>query len=75
MNINQDIYMVMPKSIKKDVPLRLIISQCPAPTYNLAKFLNKLIAPYCQSTYSIKSSEFIDLINSCPERGNIASLG
>ena len=60
---------------KKDVPLRPIFSQYPTPTYNLAKFLNKLIAPCCQSKYSIKSSsEFIDLINSCPERGHIGSL-
>ena len=32
---------------KKNVSLRPIISQCPTPTYNFAKFLNKLIAPYC----------------------------
>ena len=60
---------------KQGNPLRPIISQCPTPTYQLAKTINKIISPYIPNDYSIKSpSEFIDILHSSPTNGIIASL-
>ena len=60
---------------KPDNPLRLIVSQIPTPTYQLAKRLNHLLTPYVPSEFSLKSSEdFIDIIKNEPACGFIASL-
>ena len=51
-------------------PLQPIISQIPAPTYQLAKSLNKLITQYIFNEYSLKSTdEFIYILknNNCEE--------
>ena len=46
-----------------DPPLRPIISQIPAPTYQIAKELNKIIEPYLPTDYILKSAnELLDLI-------------
>ena len=56
-------------------PLRPIISQIPAPTYELAKKLNGLLTPYTPSKYSLKSTnDFIDIIRSSAPQGLLASL-
>ena len=56
-------------------PLRPIISQCPTPTYQLAKTINKIISPYIPNKFSIKSpSDFIDILHSTTTNGIIASL-
>ena len=63
------------KTHKPNNPLRPIISQCPTPTYKLAKTLNKIITPYIPNQYSLQSTnDFIDLIHSNNSQGIIASL-
>ena len=60
---------------KHGKPLRPIISQCPTPTYQLAKTINKIISPYIPNKFSIKSpSDFIDILHSTNTEGIIASL-
>ena len=60
---------------KQGNPLRPIISQIPTPTYNLAKRINKIIAPYMPDQYSLKSSnDFVDLLDDNVNDGVIASL-
>ena len=60
---------------KQDNPLRPIISQVLTPTYHLAKTINSIITPYIPSRYSLKSTnDFIDLLNSNPSPGILASL-
>ena len=57
------------------VKVRPIISQCPTATYNLAKYMNKLLIPYCPHQFSLRSSqEFVDLIHGCSSDGIMASL-
>ena len=44
-----------------DPPLRLVISQIPAPTNQIAKELNKIIDPYLPTDYILKSiDELLD---------------
>ena len=60
---------------KQGNPLRPIISQCPTPTYKLAKDLNKLIAPYIPAKYALKSTdEFTDILRCNTPKGTLASL-
>ena len=60
---------------KPNHPLRPIISQCPTPTYQLAKTINNIITPYMPNNFSIKSSnDFIDILHSNNSNGIIASL-
>ena len=60
---------------KPNNPLRLIVSQIPTPTYQLAKKLNHLLSPYVPSEFSLKSSEdFIDILKNESASGFIASL-
>ena len=60
---------------KSGNPLRPIISQCPTPTYHLAKTINKIISPYIPNEFSIKSpSDFIDILHNNNTNGIIASL-
>ena len=63
------------KTHKQNYPLRPVISQVLAPTYQLAKTLNSIISPYMPSKFSLKSTnEFIDLIQSHQGTGTLASL-
>ena len=63
------------KTHKQGNPLRPIISQIPLPTYQLAKRLNSLLAPYVSDTYALKSpSEFVDMIRAKAPSGMLASL-
>ena len=58
-----------------DPPLRPIISQIPAPTNDIAKFLNNIIEPYHQVKYSIKSTEeLLELLKVTQPTGILASL-
>ena len=51
------------------------ISQIPTPTYQLAKNLNKLIAPYIPNEYMLTSTnDFIDMLHTNSNQGIIASL-
>ncbi|VDO90947.1 unnamed protein product [Schistosoma curassoni] len=53
----------LPKIHKPHVPLRLILSMCRSPTYNLAKWLAKLLDPIRRHLckYSLKDSfELVD---------------
>ncbi|XP_064082963.1 uncharacterized protein LOC135198973 [Macrobrachium nipponense] len=63
------------KTHKLGSPLRVIISQTPAPTYDLAKRLNQILTPYVPNRYSLQSSaEFLEAIKDVPGTGIIASL-
>lgn len=58
-----------------DPPLRPIISQIPAPTYTIAKEINKIIEPYLPTKYILKSTdELLDLIRVQQPQGILASL-
>ena len=58
-----------------DPPLRPIISQIPAPTYIIAKEINKIIEPYLPTRYILKSTdELLDLIRIKQPTGILASL-
>ena len=60
---------------KEGNPVRPIISQIPTPSYELAKRLNSLIAPYVPTTYSLKSpDEFIEILKVKERKGLLASL-
>ena len=57
-----------------DYPLRPIISQCPTPTYNIAKQLNTILTPYIPDNYCVKSpTEVIELLKANNEHGIMAS--
>ena len=64
------------KTHKDGCPLRPIISQCPTPTFELAKFLVGTLSAYCPSTHTVKSSfEFVNLIKGHRDvQGIMASL-
>ncbi|XP_066966311.1 uncharacterized protein [Macrobrachium rosenbergii] len=63
------------KTHKQGNPLRPIISQIPAPTYQLAKRLNTILTPYVPSSHSLKSSaEFLEALRAAPPGGCIASM-
>ena len=63
------------KTHKPNNPLRPIISQCPTPTYKLAKTLNNLITPFIPNQYSLRSTnDFIDILRTSNPQGIIASL-
>ncbi|XP_066956243.1 uncharacterized protein [Macrobrachium rosenbergii] len=63
------------KTHKQGKPLRPIISQIPAPTYQLAKKLNTILTPYVPSSHSLKSSvEFLEALRAAPHEGCIASM-
>ena len=63
------------KTHKRNNPLRPIISQCPTPTYHLAKTLNKILSPYVPTEYCLSSSaEFLARLRGAPSSGLIASL-
>ncbi|XP_068241019.1 uncharacterized protein [Palaemon carinicauda] len=48
------------KTIMQGNPIQLIISQCPTPTYHLAKRLNALLTPCILNKYCLRSSaEFL----------------
>lgn len=58
-----------------DPPLRPIISQIGTPTYDVAKRLNSILAPYIPKRYMIESTqEFIDITQSSSHGGMLASL-
>ena len=60
---------------KANNPLRPIISQCPTPTYQLAKDLNNIITPFMPTNYSLRSTnDFIDILQTTRPQGIIASL-
>lgn len=60
---------------KQGEPIRPIISQIPSPTYQLAKTLNSLIAPYIPKTHSVRSAEdFVDILRVNSPKGVLASL-
>ena len=49
--------------------------QIPTPTYKLAKELNKMIAPYTPSQYSLRSTdEFLAILRTMKPNGILASL-
>ena len=53
----------LPKVHKANVPLRPIVSFVNSPTYNLSKFLCKIISPLLKNTYTVNNSvEFTNLI-------------
>ena len=59
---------------KADNPMSPIISQCPTPTYNIAKQLNAILTPYIPNKYCVKSStEVIKLLKSTRETCTMAS--
>ncbi|XP_068224102.1 uncharacterized protein [Palaemon carinicauda] len=61
------------KSHKQGNPLRPIISQCPTPTYQLAKRLNAILTPYIPNRYYVTSSaEFLEKITDSMCDGVIA---
>ena len=63
------------KTHKPGNPLRPIISQVTTPTYQVAKKLNSLLAPYVPNGRSVSSAtEFIDLLRTAPPCHDIASL-
>ena len=63
------------KTHKPGNPLRPIISQMTTPTYQVAKKLNALLAPYVRIGRSVSSAtEFIDLLRTAPPCHDIASL-
>ncbi|XP_068229597.1 uncharacterized protein [Palaemon carinicauda] len=63
------------KTHKQGNPLRPIISQCPAPTYQLAKRLNTLLTPYIPNKYCVTSSaEFMGKLRNYTSDGVIASM-
>ena len=63
------------KTHKPGNPLRPIISQCPTPTYLLAKALNRILTPYVADDYCLKSStEFLQAVAAAPTEGVMASL-
>ena len=63
------------KTHKDGYPIRPIISQIPTPSYQLAKKLNSLIAPYVPTVHSLKSpDEFIEILKVKERRGLLASL-
>lgn len=59
----------------EDPPLRPIISQIPAPTYTIAKEINKIIEPYLPNKFMLKSTdEFLDLLRVAQPKGILTSL-
>jgi len=59
----------------EDPPLRPIISQIPAPSYSIAKEINKIIEPYLPSKFILKSTdEFLDLLSVVQPKGILTSL-
>ena len=63
------------KTHKPGNPLRTIISQCPAPTYQLTKTLNKILTPYVPDDHCLKSStEFLQSIAASPSNGVMTSM-
>ncbi|XP_068212631.1 uncharacterized protein [Palaemon carinicauda] len=60
---------------KNGHPLRHIISQCPTPTYHLAKRINSLLTPYIPYEYGVASStKFLSRLKRSPTNGTIAPL-
>ena len=60
---------------KNGNPLRPIISQVPTPTYEIAKQLNNLVAPYIPTNTTLKSTDdFITILRCSQPRGILASL-
>ena len=63
------------KTHKQGNPLRPIISQVPAPTYNVAKQLNNIISPYLPAKYQLSSTDdFLQIIKVIEPHGILASL-
>ncbi|XP_064079396.1 uncharacterized protein LOC135196473 [Macrobrachium nipponense] len=63
------------KTHKEGNPICQIISQTPAPTYALAKRLNKILTPYIPSRYCLTSSvEFLEKIRDSSGAGTMVSL-
>ncbi|XP_068227693.1 uncharacterized protein [Palaemon carinicauda] len=63
------------KTHKQGNPLRPIISQCPTPTYQLARRLNAILRPYVPDRYCVASSaEFLERIKDVCGEGVIASM-
>ncbi|XP_068243797.1 uncharacterized protein [Palaemon carinicauda] len=63
------------KTHKQGNPLRLVISQCPAPIYQLAKRLNALLTPYIPNKYCvISSAELLQKLKNSTCDGVIASM-
>lgn len=53
-----------PKAHKPDLPLRPVVPNITAPTYNLSKMIADILKPSIKSKYSIKDSfEFVEYIN------------
>ena len=66
-----------PKSHKPGLPLRPVVPNMTAPTYNLSKFVGKIIQMSINSKYNVKDSfEFCDFINTVilPENYILVSL-
>ena len=56
----------------KDHKLRPIISQVSTPTYNLSKYLKRIISPYMPRKYVLASTyEFLDLIRATETSGGV----
>ncbi|XP_068226495.1 uncharacterized protein [Palaemon carinicauda] len=63
------------KTLEQGNPLRPIISQCPTPTYQLAKRLNAILTPYVPDRYCVGSyAEFLERIKDVRGEGVIASM-
>ena len=53
----------LPKIHKASVPLRPIVSFINSPTYNLSKFLSRILSSLLVNRYSVrKSKEFVDYV-------------
>ena len=53
----------LPKIHKASVPLRPIVSFINSPTYNLSKFLSRILSSLLVNCYSVRNSkEFVDYV-------------
>ena len=61
----------LPKIRKTSVPLRPIVSFVNSPTYNLSKFLSRILSGLVKNNYSVRDSrEFVEHVKklSCSEK-------
>ena len=56
----------LPKIHKSAVPLRHIVSFVNSPTYNLSKFLSRILSGLVKNNYSVRNSrEFVEYVKNC----------
>ena len=64
----------LPKIHKPEVPLRPIVSSIDSPTYNLAKFLTRIISPLADktSTFVQDSGDFVEKARSIDRKKEVS---